>query len=168
MTKFQYYSNGIPYSISGTPFAAVFDAADGSSSNPEWYTVMAELVSNGEKPIFNNVSDKTCAIAWIDLFKKLGFMPNILSVKISLAAGVSTKEDILTVFSSNDKWIDQASFRGALADFLGIHNTQLLLLSMVIGRDESTHKLIEIFSNPESAIKYLRELDLIKEVENLN
>lgn len=157
MTNFKYYSNAMPYSISGTPFAAVFDAADGSSSNPEWYTVMGELVSNGAKPVFNNIPDTTCAIAWVDLFKKLGFMPNILSIKISLAAGVSTKEDILSVFSNNDKWIDQASFRGALGDFLGIHNTQLLPLSMVVSREEGTHKLIEIFSNPESAVRFLEE-----------
>ena len=87
-------------------------------------------------------------------------MPNILSKKISLAAGVSTKEDILSVFSNNDKWIDQASFRGALGDFLGIHNTQLLPLSMVVGREEGTHKLIEIFSNPESAVRFLEENNL--------
>jgi hypothetical protein len=151
----------MPYSISGTPFAAVFDAADGSSSNPEWYTVIGELVRNGVKPIFNNVSDQVCVIAWVDLFKKLGFMPNILSIKISLAAGVSTKENIFSVFSSNEKWIDQASFRGALADFLGIHNTQLLPLSMVVSREESTQKLIKIFSNPESIATFLEENNLI-------
>ena len=47
MTNFKYYSNAIPYSISGTPFAAVFDAADGSSSNPEWYTVMGLVPLHG-------------------------------------------------------------------------------------------------------------------------
>jgi hypothetical protein len=161
MTNSQYYSNVMPYSISGTPFAAVFDAADGSSSNPEWYTVIGELVRNGVKPIFNNVSDQVCVIAWVDLFKKLGFMPNILSIKISLAAGISTKEDIFSVFSNHDKWIDQASFRGALGDFLGIHNTQLLPLSMVVSREESTQKFIKIFSNPESIATFLEENNLI-------
>lgn len=161
MTNFKYYSNAIPYNISETPFATVFDAVDGSSSNPEWYAVMAELVSKGAKPVFNNISNETCAIAWIDLYKKLGFMPNILSIKISLAAGISTKEDILSVFSNNDKWNDQASFRGALGDFLGIHNTQLLPLSMVVGREEGTQKLMEIFSNTESAVRFLKENNMI-------
>lgn len=165
MTNSQYYSSVMPYSISETPFAAVFDAPDGSSSNPEWYTVIEELVGNGTKPVFNNISDETCAIAWIDLFKKLGFMPNILSIKISLAAGVSTKENIFSVFSSNEKWIDQASFRGALGDFLGIHNTQLLPLSMVVSREESTQKLIKIFSNPESVATFLEENNLINSFE---
>ena len=161
MTNFKYYSSAIPYSISETPFAAVFDAPDGSSSNPEWYTVIEELIGNGAKPVFNNISDETCAIAWIDLFKKLGFMPNILSIKISLAAGVSTKEDILSVFSNNYKWIDQASFRYALGDFLGIHNSQLLPLSMVVGREENTEKLLKIFSSPESIAIFLKENKLI-------
>ena len=161
MTNSQYHSDVLPYSISGTPFAEVFDAADGSSSNSEWHKALSELVSNGVKPIFNNISDNICAMAWVDLVPKLGFMPNILSIKIALAAGVCTKEDMLTVFASNKEWIDQASFRGALGDFLGIHNTQLLPLSMVVSREESTQKLIKIFSNPESAVRFLEENNLI-------
>ena len=161
MTNSQYYSNVMPYSISGTPFASVFDAADGSSSNPEWYKAMSDLVSNGVKPIFNSISDKICATAWVDLIPKLGFMPNILSIKIALASGVCTKEDMLTVFANNKEWIDQTSFRGALGEFLRIHNTQLLPLSMVLGREEATHKLMEVFSNPESAFEFLNENNLI-------
>jgi len=162
MNNSLYYPNVIPYNISETPFAAVFDAADGSSSNPEWYKAMSELVSNGVKPVFNSITDNMCAMAWVDLVPKLGFIPNILSIKIALAAGVCTKEDMLTVFASSKEWIDQASFRGALGDFLGIHNTQLLPLSMVIGREEATHKLMEVFFNPESAFQFLNENNLIK------
>lgn len=165
MTNSQYYSNVVPYSISGTPFAVVFDAADGSSSNPEWHRALSELVSNGVKPIFNNISDNICAMAWVDLVPKLGFMPNILSIKIALAAGVCTKEDMLTVFASNKEWIDQASFRGALGDFLCIHNSQLLPLSMVIGQEENTQKLIEKFSNPESAVSFLEENNIINSID---
>jgi len=161
MAKTEYYPNAVKYDLKDTAYNAVYDAADGSSTKPEWYKAMSELVSNGVKPVFNNISDKTCAIAWVDLFKKIGFMPNILSVKISLAAGVSTKEDLLSVFSNNDKWIDQASFRGSLGDFLGIHNTQLLPLSMVVSREESTQELIKIFSSPESIVTFLKENKLI-------
>lgn len=165
MANTEYYPNAVQYSLKDTAYNAVYDAADGSSSNPEWYKAMSELVSYGVKPIFNSISDKICATAWVDLVPKLGIMPNILSIKIALAAGVCTKEDMLMVFASNKEWIDQASFRSALGNFLCIHNTQLLPLSLVIGQEESTQNLIEKFSNPESAVSFLEENNIINSLD---
>ena len=99
-----YYQNAIPFSLIGTPFESVFDAADGSSTDPNWHKVISQLVDDGAKPVFNsNVPDEICAQAWLDLFRHLGFMPNMLSVKISLASGVFIKEDMLSVFAENKK-----------------------------------------------------------------
>ena len=152
----QLYQNPILYSLAGTEFSEVFDSPDGSSSDPKWHDLISELVSNGRKPIFNIIADEVCVKAWSFLLPHLGFMPNMLSVKISLAAGVANTDDMLSVFSTNNKWIDQASFRGALGDFLGIHNTQLLPLSMVVGREVSTQKLMETFSDHKSVMKYFK------------
>jgi len=157
MNDSQFYPNAITYSLRDTPFATIFDALDGSSSKSNWSNLVSELIDSGVKPVFNIVSDDVCIKAWAFLLPQLGFMPNILSVKISLAAGICNKDDLLTVFSSNKNWIDQASFRGALGDFLGIHNTQLIPLSMAVGREEDTQKLFDIFSNSESVIKYFEE-----------
>lgn len=165
MTDFQYYPNRIPYSISGTPFAAVFDSPDGSSSDPQWHEVISKLVSDGAKPSFNNVSDQTCAKAWMDLVPKLGFLPNILSIKITLAAGVSLKKDIESIFENNKNWIDQASFRGSLGDFLGIHNTQLVPLTMVVSMMKETKDLVHRFSDPEGAVRFLEENNLINQTQ---
>lgn len=157
-----YYQNAIPFSLIGTPFESVFDAADGSSTDPNWHKVISQLVDDGAKPVFNsNVPDEACAQAWMDLFQHIGFMPNMLSVKISLAAGISLKEDLFSVSAKAKEWIDQASFRGALSDFLGIHNTQILPLSMVIGREEGTLKLLKTFSDPESAIIFMQEKKIL-------
>lgn len=158
MDTSQIYTSPVAYSLLQTPFAAVFDAPDGSSSNPNWQTVVSDLVKEGVEPIFNNISDETCAKAWMYLVPKLGFLPNVLSVKITLSAGISSKEDLSTVFSTSKNWLDQASFRAALGAFLGIHNTQLIPLAMVIVQQESTQKLIQIFSNPETAMTYIESL----------
>lgn len=155
MNDFNFYPNAIAYTLSGTRFSEVFDAPDGGSSNPNWVQLVSEFVNNGDEPIFNHISDDACVNAWKFLLPQLGYMPNMLSVKIALASGVCTKEDILSIFIQGKGWIDQASFRGSLGEFLGIHNTQLLPLSMVIARQESTKKLFEIFSDPDSVIKYL-------------
>jgi hypothetical protein len=155
MNDSKFYQNAVSYSLSETPFSALFDAPDGSSSNPNWVQIVSEFVNNGDEPIFNHISDDACVNAWKFLFPQIGCMPNMLSVKIALASGVCTKEDILSIFIQGKGWIDQASFRGSLGEFLGIHNTQLLPLSMVIARQESTKKLFEIFSDPDSVIKYL-------------
>ena len=157
-----YYQNAIPFSLAGTPFDAVFDAADGGSTDPDWYKAIDQLVNDGAKPVFNsNVPDEVCARAWMDLAEQLGFMPNIFSVKISLAAGICTKEDIVSVFSKNKEWIDQASFRGALSDFLGVHNTRIVPLSMVVGREVGTSKLIQTFSDPESTSIFMQEKNIM-------
>jgi hypothetical protein len=155
MNTSQFYPSPIAYSLLQTPFAAVFDAPDGSSTDPNWQQVISDLVNDGIEPIFNDISDEVCAKAWMFLVPQLGFLPNMLSVKITLSAGISSKEDLSTVFSTNKNWVDQASFRAALGEFLGIHNTQLLPLTSVIGRQENTKKLIQIFSNPETAMAYV-------------
>lgn len=164
MNADQFYPNPIPYSLMETPFNAVFDAPDGSSSDPNWHKVISDLVNNGFEPIFNHISDEACVKAWLFLVEQLKLMPNMLSVKIALSAGISTKQDLLTIFSKNKDWIDQASFRGALGDFLEINNTQLIPLSLVIGRQESTQKLVQIFSDPESAMKFIEKFKQAVEV----
>jgi len=159
MNNSQLYPNAIAYSLLNTPYAAIFDAPDGSSSNPDWQAVISSLVQDGAEPIFNDITDEICAKAWMLLVPQLGFMPNMLSVKIALSAGISSKEDLSTLFSTNKNWIDQASFRSALGNFLGIHNTQLLPLALVIGQQVNTQKLISIFSNPETAMTYIENMN---------
>jgi len=157
MNDSQFYPNPIQYSLLQTPFATVFDAPDGSSSDPNWFEVITELVNDGVEPTFNHISDEACVKAGLFLVEQLKLMPNMLAVKIALSAGISSKEDLLKVFENNKDWIDQADFRGALGDFLEINNTQLLPLSFVIGRQESTDKLFQIFSEYKTAMEYLEK-----------
>ena len=164
MNDSQFYPNPIQYSLLQTPFAAVFDAPDGSSSDPDRHKVITDLVNDGVEPIFNHIPEEACVKAWMFLVPQLGFMPNMLSVKIALSAGISTKQDLLTIFSKNKDWIDQASFRGALGDFLEKNNTQLIPLSLVIGRQESTQKLVQVFYDPETAMKFIEKFKQAVEV----
>ena len=106
MNDTQFYPNPIQYGLLQTPFAAVFDAPDGSSSDPNWRKVTTDLVDDGVEPMFNHISDEACVKAWMFLVEQLKFIPNMLAVKVTFSAGISSKEDLLKVFANNKNWID--------------------------------------------------------------